>query len=296
MASTVGSREVIDSTLSRLIWAIPVNSTGRSPGEATSRRPVSCLSEAGENNTASLLTVRERTSSAVGGGAPVGGPTWVPRAKVPVGELTATTSGTRDSSAAYLLNWPVRRRWRRGTTTITADPVLLGEAFANWSPDLMRRRRGRQHTIVRKPPLDTQERQSQRQQHCRAGQDRDDDGLPHHRTSSTGTRTIRSAVQVVALRRKVASAALPHIECVESRPEQHDRGQRDYEGRQRTQGHRSRCQRRRNDLRKYIGNSAIATSDSATVTAGEHHGASGGGHGAYPAPGRCRRRAAISSR
>ena len=34
MASTSGRREVMASTLSRLIWAMPVNATGRSPGVA----------------------------------------------------------------------------------------------------------------------------------------------------------------------------------------------------------------------------------------------------------------------
>ncbi len=39
--STNGNREVMASTLSRLIWAIPVSCTARSPGPATACRPSS---------------------------------------------------------------------------------------------------------------------------------------------------------------------------------------------------------------------------------------------------------------
>ena len=83
MASTSGRREVMASTLSRLIWAMPVNSTARPPGVATSCRRSSCVADAGENSGALLPTVRKALPSA----DPGGGRRWA--------DLVAVDEGAR---------------------------------------------------------------------------------------------------------------------------------------------------------------------------------------------------------
>ena len=100
-ASTTGRVEVMASTLSRLIWAMPVNSTAA--GAGTACNPSSWASERSVNSGAVLSTVRKALRTESPFSRPVGadgGPTRVPAANVPEGTDTAVTSRTRDSSAA----------------------------------------------------------------------------------------------------------------------------------------------------------------------------------------------------
>ncbi|CKP48461.1 Uncharacterised protein [Mycobacterium tuberculosis] len=97
--STIGSRSVTASTLSRLTCATPAITTDRPAGPATWCNRLSWISEARENSGAVLLTVRNALPSA-NPVAPRGVPTQLPSTNVPVGAATADTSGTRDNSAA----------------------------------------------------------------------------------------------------------------------------------------------------------------------------------------------------
>src|SRR3954454_14480984 len=97
--STAGSRDVIASTLSRLVCAIPVNSTGRPAGPGTACSRSSWICEASENSGAVLSTVRNALPCDTPVGAE-GGPIGAPATYVPVGAETAETSGTLDNSAA----------------------------------------------------------------------------------------------------------------------------------------------------------------------------------------------------
>ena len=72
--STSGRVDVIAFTLSRLVCAVPVNSTVRPPGPSTACKRSSWVSEASENSGAVVATVRYMLPSraAVGAdGAPV---------------------------------------------------------------------------------------------------------------------------------------------------------------------------------------------------------------------------------
>ena len=86
-------------TLSMLICADPLNSTGRPAGPATPRNRSSWVAEACENSGAVLATVKNALPSA-NPVAAAGGPTRLPATNVPVGAVTDDTSGTRDRSAA----------------------------------------------------------------------------------------------------------------------------------------------------------------------------------------------------
>src|SRR4029453_6665954 len=98
--STAGNRDVMASTLSRLVCAMPVRSVGRPAGPGTACSRSSWVCEASENSGAVLSTVR----NALPCDTPVGddgGPVDAPATYVPVGAETAQTSGPRHNSAAY---------------------------------------------------------------------------------------------------------------------------------------------------------------------------------------------------
>src|SRR5258707_14456298 len=96
---TSGSRSVTASTLSRLTCATPAISTDRPAGPATSCNRLSWGSDACENSGAVLLTVRNALPS-TNPVAATGGPAGVPLTNVPLGAVTADTSGNRDRFAA----------------------------------------------------------------------------------------------------------------------------------------------------------------------------------------------------
>src|ERR1700730_1548932 len=97
--NTAGSRDVMASTLSRLVCAMPVRSTGRPAGPGTACSLSSWVCEASENSGAVLSTVRKALPCDAPLGAE-GGPTLAPPTNVPIGADTAETSGTLDNSAA----------------------------------------------------------------------------------------------------------------------------------------------------------------------------------------------------
>src|SRR5271165_3475840 len=90
--NTSGSRFTTALTLSMLICANPLNSTGRPAGPATLRNRSSWVAEACENSGAVLASANPVAAA--------GGPTRLPATNVPVGAVTDDTSGTRDRSAA----------------------------------------------------------------------------------------------------------------------------------------------------------------------------------------------------
>ena len=97
--STSGSRDVMASTLSRLICAVPVISTCWPAGAGTACRRSSCASERSENNGAVLSTVRNALPwNSSGARRRRADP--LPSTNVPVGADTPDTSATRDRSAA----------------------------------------------------------------------------------------------------------------------------------------------------------------------------------------------------
>src|SRR3954465_592341 len=98
-ASTSGSRSVMPLELSLLTCATPVSCTAFPSGVLTARNRSSCVSDASENSGASLPTVRNALPSFKPVAAE-GGPAGGPPTKVPVGDDTDDTSGTRDRSAA----------------------------------------------------------------------------------------------------------------------------------------------------------------------------------------------------
>ena len=144
---------------------------GASPGVATSRSRSSCASDAGENNGALLLTVRKALPSAIPAERR-GGPTFVPPVKVPVGALTAPTSTTADSPAAYRSISGSAQTRRIGDHDRHRARGVVGETLAHPVTDLMRRRRPRQDAIVGETPLDSQERQAGHDQHRASPPDR----------------------------------------------------------------------------------------------------------------------------
>src|SRR3954466_11507079 len=99
MPSTVGSRDVIDSELSRLICATPVSSTCWPSGGVTARGRSSCDPDASENSGEVLPIVMNALPS-LNPVAAEGGPAFPPPANVPPGADTDDTSGTCDSAAA----------------------------------------------------------------------------------------------------------------------------------------------------------------------------------------------------
>ena len=98
--STSGSREVIACTLSRLVWAGPVNSTVRPPGVGNRVQPGQLVLGARRRTAAATLPTVSRVLPDASPVAASGGPTSWPSTKVPEGADTESTSGTRDRSAA----------------------------------------------------------------------------------------------------------------------------------------------------------------------------------------------------
>ena len=131
--STIGNREVIAATLSRLTWAPPANSTSRPAGSGTACNRSSWIFDSGENSAAVLRTERNALPSATPVGAD-GGPTLLPPTNVPPGAETSDTSGTRDRSAAYRSSSAVVAPVASGITTLIAVLKLLSKSLRSWSP------------------------------------------------------------------------------------------------------------------------------------------------------------------
>src|SRR4051794_25718499 len=116
--STAGNRDVMASTLPRLVCAMPVRSVGRPAGPGTACSRSSWVCEATENSGAVLSTVRNALPCDTPVGAE-GGPIGAPATYVPVGAETAETSGTLDNSAAYCPRSTEVRPLALGITTVT---------------------------------------------------------------------------------------------------------------------------------------------------------------------------------